>query len=195
MRANTGLGKTEVMLFGVSPARRLQLQEEEFRVGGDVIRFVMQYKYLGILHDGGVLWNADLGVRHASSEKWLFTHCNPCTTHGGPQWPIIAHRSPTTSPAPPNSWQTMGSAHCAESPTTPKQHPLHPMYTHKSPSFTHHHPYTRVICGACMGEHDGSCMGCSVGVIWAAKGCNLHKRQRKLVGSSPNTYSTFEPLN
>ena len=71
MRANTGLGKTEMMLFGVSPARRLQLQEEEFRVGGDVIRFVMQYKYLGILHDGGVLWNADLGVRHASAQRSL----------------------------------------------------------------------------------------------------------------------------
>ena len=47
MRANTGIGKTEMMLFGVSAARRAQLQAEVFRVGGQAIRFVSQYKYLG----------------------------------------------------------------------------------------------------------------------------------------------------
>ena len=50
MRVNTGIGKTEMMLFGVSAARRAQLQAEVFRVGGQAIRFVSSYKYLGIHH-------------------------------------------------------------------------------------------------------------------------------------------------
>ena len=46
--ANTGLGKTDMMLSGVSGARCALLQEEVFKVGGEAIRFVLQYKYLGI---------------------------------------------------------------------------------------------------------------------------------------------------
>lgn len=71
MRANTGLGKTEMMLFGVSDARRAQLQAQVFKVGGEAIRFVSQYKYLGILHHDTLHWRADLSVRHTRAQRSL----------------------------------------------------------------------------------------------------------------------------
>ena len=71
MRTNTGLGKTEMMLFGVSAARRAQLQSEVFRVGGQAIRFVSQYKYLGIHHHEQLYWRADLTPRHTRAQRSL----------------------------------------------------------------------------------------------------------------------------
>ena len=69
MQTNTAVGKTEMMLFGVSAAQRSSLQAEEFRVGGELIRFVMQYKYLGIIHHERLHWRADLTVRHSRAQR------------------------------------------------------------------------------------------------------------------------------
>ena len=50
MHADTGLGKTEMIIFGVSAPLRLSLQVQVFCIGGAVIRYVAEYKYLGIVH-------------------------------------------------------------------------------------------------------------------------------------------------
>ena len=41
------------------------------RVGGEAIRFVSQYKYLGILHHDTLHWRADFSVRHAKAQHAL----------------------------------------------------------------------------------------------------------------------------
>ena len=71
MRANTRVGKTELMIFGASADRRAQLQAEVFRVGGQAIRFVSSYKYLGIHHHEQLFWRADLSVRHTRAQRSL----------------------------------------------------------------------------------------------------------------------------
>lgn len=49
MRVNLQLGKTEMMLFDVSDARRQALQQQhQFSVDGQVLRYVTQYRYLAI---------------------------------------------------------------------------------------------------------------------------------------------------
>ena len=56
MRANSGLGKTEMVIFGVSAQLRLTLQGQVFCIGGAVIRYVAEYKYLGIVHPESSHW-------------------------------------------------------------------------------------------------------------------------------------------
>ena len=46
MRANIGIGKAEMMLFGISAARRVQLHSKVcVLLFAQPIRFVIQYKY------------------------------------------------------------------------------------------------------------------------------------------------------
>ena len=71
MRANTSVGKTELVIFGVSSARRSQLQLETFYVGGQAISHVPEYKYLGIMHHESRHWGADLELRHAKAQRSL----------------------------------------------------------------------------------------------------------------------------
>ena len=48
MQLNLGPGKTEMMIFAVSAARRADLKQRHcFSLAGQPVRYVEQYKYLG----------------------------------------------------------------------------------------------------------------------------------------------------
>ena len=48
-----------MMLFGVLATQHVQLQAQNFWVGGDVTRFVMQCKYPEIEHHERLPWQVD----------------------------------------------------------------------------------------------------------------------------------------
>ena len=66
MRVNLAPGKTEMMIFGVSPARRTALMAAHpFSLGGQLIRLVHQYKYLGCMIHERNLFSADFAKRRS----------------------------------------------------------------------------------------------------------------------------------
>ena len=69
MRANTGPGKTELVVYAASAVQRASLQAETFTVGGAVIMFVSQYRYLGVIYHETQYWKADLAVRRLRAQQ------------------------------------------------------------------------------------------------------------------------------
>ena len=84
MRANTGLGKTEMVIFGVSAELRLTLQGQVFCIGGAVIRYVAEYKHLGMVHHETSRWQADLPLRRVQGQQSLGgMDCNLASLQAG----------------------------------------------------------------------------------------------------------------
>ena len=64
MRLNLKPGKTEMMVFAVSGPRRAALQQQHcFSLGGEVVRYVTQYRYLGCQVHERWLYGVDFSSR------------------------------------------------------------------------------------------------------------------------------------
>ena len=64
MQLNLKPGKTEMMIFAVSTSRRSALQQQHsFTLGGEAVRYVAQYRYLGCQVHEQWLFGADFKPR------------------------------------------------------------------------------------------------------------------------------------
>ena len=74
MRPNLGPGKTEIVIFGIPPARRAVIQQRHsFHIMGELVRYVPRYKYLGCWFHEKHGCRADMPVRVQSVRAATFS--------------------------------------------------------------------------------------------------------------------------